>query len=152
GSFDYTVSDGRTTSANAATATIVNDPTLTGTGADEILVAQNAGASIDAGGGNDVLIGYGGGHSPTRGSGNDIFGVTSPSDATNTIVDFNNVTESDKVAIVVSGFGGPPLTKGMDISPFFETSADNNIVISTTIFHYDTTAQTLYYTPDGTTA
>jgi VCBS repeat-containing protein len=155
GSFDYTVSDGHATSANAATATVINNPTstttLSGTGASEILIAQNSGESINAGGGNDVLIGYGGAHALTGGSGNDIFGVTSTSDATNMITDFNNVTEHDKVAISVAGFGGT-LTRGMDITPFFETSGDNQILVPTTIFHYDIGNQTLYYTPDGTTA
>jgi len=40
----------------------------------------------------------------------------------------------------------------MDVSPVFETSSDNMFQSPFSLFHFDTANQTLYYSPDGTTA
>jgi VCBS repeat-containing protein len=152
GSFDYTVTDGHATSANAATATIMNNPTstttLNGGGGGEILVGNNGGGEVlNGGGGNDALIGWGGGYVMTGGSGDDIFGFQSSSDAANTVTDFNNTSASDKIAISASGYG---LTPGQDPSSVFESTGDDQFVFAN--FHYDVSNQTLYYSPDGTNA
>src|SRR6185295_19130930 len=97
------------------------------------------------GGGNDVLIGNSGSHVLTGGSGDDMFAFVAPSDGPNTIMDFNNVTAHDTVAIAASGFG---LTAGQDPSTVFESSNDDQFFGSQ--FHYDTANQTLYYSADGT--
>ena len=155
GSFDYTVTDGHVTSSNAATATVVNNPTdattLAGTGGDDIIIATNGTEALSGGGGNDVLIGNAGAHLMTGGSGDDIFAFRTPGDGPDTIADFNNTTENDLIAIEASGFGGV-LTPGMDVSSVFESSADNEFQSVTAVFHYDTSTQTLYYSPDGTIA
>jgi VCBS repeat-containing protein len=151
GSFDYTVTDGHATSANAATATIINNAAgataLSGTGADEILIGNTgSGEVLDGGGGNDVLIGYGGGYVMTGGSGDDIFSIQSPGDAPNTITDFDNGSSQDRVAILASGFS---LTLGQDPGTVFESSDDDQFIFAN--FHYDNSTQTLYYSPDATT-
>lgn len=67
----------------------------------------------------------------------------------NTITDFDNVSDQDRVAISASAFGGG-LAPGMDASLVFESSGDAEFFGS--LFHYDETAQTLYFSSDGTTA
>ena len=145
------MTDGHATSSNAATATIVNNATgtiaLVGTGGDDILIGNNGSESLSGGGGNDVLIGNSGSHVLTGGTGDDMFAFVAPSDGPNTITDFNNVTAHDTVAIAASGFS---LTAGQDPSTVFESSDDDQFFGS--LFHYDNTNQTLYYSADGTTA
>ena len=68
-----------------------------------------------------------------------------------TITDFNNTTEHDHIAVSASGFGGG-LTAGMDVTPIFETSGDNQFSGAGAVFHFDTGNQTLYFSADGTTA
>ena len=86
GSFDYTSSDGIATSANTATATVINNATttttLTGTGGDEILIATNGTETLNGGGGNDILFGNNGAHMLTGGSGNDNFAFLQPPNGT----------------------------------------------------------------------
>jgi VCBS repeat-containing protein len=155
GSFDYTATDGIATSANAATATIINNATtattLTGTGGDDILIATNGSESLSGGGGNDILIGNSGAHVMTGGGGNDSFAFLHTSDGPGTITDFNNTTQQDHIAISASGFGGG-LTAGQDISSIFETSGDDQFSGFGAEFHFDTANQTLYYSSDGTQA
>jgi VCBS repeat-containing protein len=154
GSFDYTTSDGIATS-NSATATVLNNATsattLTGTSGDDIIIATNGTEALDGGGGNDILVGNSGSHVMTGGSGNDTFAFLQTTDGPGIITDFNNTTEHDHIAISASGFGGG-LTAGMDVTPLFETSADNQFSGGGPEFHFDTGNQTLYYSADGTTA
>lgn len=149
GSFNYTTSDGKTTSSNAATATVINNAAgasaLTGTGGDDILIAVNGTETMSGGGGNDVLIATVSGHAMTGGGGNDTFAFLQPS-GPSTIGDFNNTTEQDRIAVSASGFGGG-LTAGMDVT--FETSGDD-MFSGFSQFHFDTANQTLYYSADGT--
>jgi VCBS repeat-containing protein len=154
GSFDYTTSDGIATS-NAATATIVNNAAsataLTGASGDNILIATNSGEALNGGAGNDVLIGNSGSHVMTGGGGNDTFAFLHTTDGPATITDFNNTTAHDRIAVSASGFGGG-LTAGMDVTSIFETSNDNQFSGLGAEFHFDTANQTLYFSPDGTTA
>ena len=149
GSFDYTVSDGMTSSSSAATVTVVNNApsatSLTGTGGDDILIATNGTETMSGGGGSDVLIATASGNAMTGGGGNDTFAFLQPS-GPSTIGDFNNTTEQDRIAVSASGFGGG-LTAGMDVT--FETSGDD-VFSGFSQFHFDTGNQTLYYSADGT--
>jgi VCBS repeat-containing protein len=153
GSFTYTSSDGLATS-NAAAATVVNNATtattLVGTGGDDVIIATNGTESLSGGGGNDVLIGNGGAHVLTGGSGNDSFVFLQPSNGVGTITDFNNTTQHDHIVMSANGYGGA-LTAGMDVTPTFETSNDNQFS-GFAEFHFDTANQTLYYSADGTQA
>jgi len=152
GSFDYTASDGITTSSNSATATVINNvasaSVLNGTSGDDILVATNGTEALNGGGGNDVLIGTAAGHVMTGGSGNDTFAFLQPPTAPGQIMDFNTTTEHDRIAISASSFGGG-LTAGMDVTSIFETSADNTFS-GAAEFHFDSGNQTLYFSADGT--
>ena len=153
GSFAYTTSDGLATS-NQATATVVNNATtattLIGTSGDDIIIATNGTETLDGGGGNDILVGNSGSHVMTGGSGNDTFAFLHTTDGPGIITDFNNTAEHDHIAISASGFGGG-LTSGMDVTPIFETSGDNQFSGGGPEFHFDTGNQTLYYSADGTT-
>jgi hypothetical protein len=51
------------------------------------------------------------------------------------------------IVIKASGFG---LTPGQDPSSVFESTGDDQFVYAN--FHYDSSTQTLYYSPDGTNA
>lgn len=149
GTFGYTTSDGMTTSSNTATATIINNAAnataLTGTGADDILIATNGTETMSGGGGNDVLIAAAGGNAMTGGAGNDTFAFLQPS-GPSAVGDFNNTSEHDRIAVSASGFGGG-LTAGMDVT--FDTSGDD-VFPGFSQFHFDTSNQTLYYSADGT--
>jgi VCBS repeat-containing protein len=155
GSFTYNSTDGHATSANAATATIINNATtattLTGTGGDDIIIATNGTESLSGGGGNDVLVGNDGAHTLTGGSGNDNFAFLQPSNGLGTITDFNNTTEQDHIVVSASGYGGG-LTAHMDVTPAFETSGDDQFSGSGAVFHFDTANETLYFSADGTQA
>lgn len=152
GSFDYTASDGMTTSSNSATATLINNAAsasvLNGTGGDDIIVATNGTEALNGGGGNDVLVGTASGHVMTGGSGDDVFAFLQPPTAPGQIMDFNTTTQHDRIAISASSFGGG-LTSGMDVTSIFETSADNTFS-GAAEFHFDTGNQTLYFSADGT--
>ena len=154
GSFTYTTSDGIATS-NVATATVINNATsatvLNGTSGDDILIANNGSEALNGGGGNDVLIGNSGAHVMTGGGGNDNFAFLHTTDGPATITDFNNTTAHDRIAVSASGFGGG-LTAGMDVTSIFETSNDNQFLGLGAEFHFDTANQTLYFSPNGTTA
>jgi VCBS repeat-containing protein len=153
GSFTYTTSDGIVTSGNAATATVVNNPTsatdLTGTGGDDIIIATNGTETLDGGDGDDVLIGNSGSHTMTGGAGDDAFAFLSTSDGPGIITDFT--TAEDRIVISANGFGGG-LTAGMDVSSLFETSGDDQFSGSGAVFHFDNANQTLYFSADGTQA
>jgi VCBS repeat-containing protein len=155
GSFTYDSSDGTATSSNAATATVVNNATITtalvGTSGDDVIIATNGTESLSGGGGNDVLIGNDGAHTMTGGSGNDTFAFLQPSNGVGTITDFNNTTQHDHIAISASGYGGG-LTPNMDVTSLFETSGDDQFSGSGAEFHFDTANQTLYFSADGTQA
>jgi VCBS repeat-containing protein len=152
GSFTYDSSDGIATS-NFATATVINNATttttLTGTGANEILIATQGNEALNGGGGNDILFGNNGSHVLTGGSGNDTFAFQSQPTGTNVIADFNNLTEQDHIAISANSFGGG-MTPGMDTTSLFESSADDQFSGAGPLFHFDTSNQTLYYSADGT--
>ena len=154
GSFSYTVSDGRT-SSGAATATVINNAasttTLTGTSGNDILVATQGSETLNGGGGNDVLVSNAGAHTLTGGSGDDVFGFLTYGDASDTITDFNNTTQHDVIAISAAGFGSG-LTPGMDVAPLFDSSGDAEFQSNSSLFHFDTANNTLYFSPDGTTA
>jgi Ca2+-binding RTX toxin-like protein len=124
---------------------------LAGTSGDDIIIATNGGETLSGGGDNDILIGNSGSHTMTGGSGNDTFAFLQTTDGPGIITDFNNTTEHDHIAISANGFGGG-LTSGMDVTPLFETSADNQFSGFGLEFHLDTANQTLYYSANGTTA
>jgi VCBS repeat-containing protein len=155
GSFTYDATDGHATSSNFANVTVVNNATttttLTGTGANEILIATQGNEALDGGGGNDILFGFDGNHVLTGGTGNDTFAFQSQPTGTNVITDFNNTSEQDHIAVSANSFGGG-LTPGMDVSSTFETSGDDQFSGSGAVFHYDTANETLYFSADGTTA
>jgi VCBS repeat-containing protein len=153
GSFSYTLTDGHASSPSA-TATVDNHAasttTLTGTSGNDIIIAQQGTEALDGGGGNDVLIGHGGAHSLTGGSGDDIFAFLQTTDGPDTITDFNNTTQHDLIAISANGFGSG-LTPGMDVTPVFETSGDDQFQSSASLFHFDRANNTLYFSADGST-
>jgi VCBS repeat-containing protein len=155
GSFDYNTTDGAAVSSGSGTVTLVNNPvsttTLTGTSGDDILIARVDGTKLDGGGGDDILIGNAGAHVLTGGSGDDVFAFQVVPDGPNSITDFNNGTDHDRIAISASAFGGG-LTVGMDVATVFESSAHADFQSNTSLFHYDTSSDTLYYSADGTTA
>jgi VCBS repeat-containing protein len=154
GSFDYTSSDGIATS-NSATATIINNgasaTVLNAGSGDNILIATNATEALNGGPGNDIFIGNSGSHVMTGGGGNDTFAFLHNTDGTAVITDFNNTSAQDHIAVSASGFGGG-LTAGMDVTPIFEASGDNQFSGSGAEFHFDTANQTLYFSANGTTA
>jgi VCBS repeat-containing protein len=154
GSFTYDSSDGIATSANNATATVLNNDAsateLNGTSGDDIIIATNGTEALNGNDGNDVLIGNSGSHVMAGGSGNDAFAFQSTSDGLGIITDFNNTTESDHIVISANGFGGG-LTAGMDVSSVFESSADDQFSGFGAVFHFDSTNNTLYFSADGTT-
>jgi VCBS repeat-containing protein len=155
GSFTYNSTDGIAVSSNTATATVTNNATtataLTGTSGDDILIANNGTETLSGGAGNDILIGNSGSHVMTGGSGNDTFAFLQTTDGPGIITDFNNTTEHDHIAVSAAGFGGG-LTAGMDVTPLFESSGDNQFSGFGPEFHFDTGNQTLYFSADGTTA
>ena len=74
GSFDYTASDGQQLSGFAEVTVDANaGSTITGTGADEILIAGGENDSLDGGGGDDFLVGGAGFDTMTGGAGSDTF-------------------------------------------------------------------------------
>jgi VCBS repeat-containing protein len=155
GSFTYDATDGHATSSNFATVTVVNNATttttLTGTGANEILVATQGNEALNGGGGNDILFGFDGNHVLTGGTGNDTFAFQSQPTGTNVITDFNNTAEQDHIAVSANSFGGG-LTAGQDVTSVFETSGDDQFSGSGAVFHFDTANETLYFSADGTQA
>jgi VCBS repeat-containing protein len=155
GSFTYNAADGHVTSSNFATATVINNATttttLTGTGANEILIATQGNEALNGGGGNDILFGFDGNHVLTGGTGNDTFAFQTQPTGTNVITDFNNTTQQDHIAIGANSFGGG-LTAGQDVSSIFETSNDDQFSGFGAEFHFDTANQTLYFSADGTQA
>ena len=155
GSFTYNSTDGIAVSSNTATATVINNATsatsLTGGPGDNVLIATQGGELLTGGSGNNVLIGNSGSHVMTGGGTSDTFAFLHTTDGPDTITDFNNVTANDHIAVSASGFGAG-LTAGMDVTPVFETSGDNQYVAANSVFHFDTGNQTLYFSPDGTTA
>jgi VCBS repeat-containing protein len=155
GSFNYNSTDGIAVSSNSATATVINnDPSstsLTGVAGDNILIATQGGESLTGGSGNNILIGNSGSHVMTGGGTSDTFAFLHNTDGPITITDFNNVTANDHIAVSASGFGGG-LTAGMDVTPIFETTADNQFSGTGAEFHFDTANQTLYFSANGTTA
>ncbi len=153
GSFEYQPTDGRAL-GSTATVTVTNVgpvATLTGTSGADILIGTQSGVALDGAGGNDILFGGAGAHTLTGGSGNDIFAFQAPSDGVATITDFNNSSETDRIAVSASGFGSD-LYAGMDASAVFESSGDAAFESVFSRFHYDTSTQTLYYSGDGTDA
>jgi len=154
-SFTYNSTDGIAVSSNAATATVINNATsataLVGTSGDNILIATSGGESLTGGSGNNILIGNSGNHVMTGGGTSDTFAFLHTTDGTDTITDFNNVAGQDHIAVSASGFGAG-LTAGMDVTPVFETSSDNQFSGAGAVFHFDSANQTLYFSANGTTA
>jgi VCBS repeat-containing protein len=155
GSFTYGSTDGIAVSNNTATATVINNATsatsLTGGPGDNVLIATNGGESLTGGSGNNILIGNSGNHVMTGGGTSDTFAFLHTTDGTDTITDFNNVAGQDHIAVSASGFGAG-LTAGMDVTPVFETSNDNQFSGAGAVFHFDSANQTLYFSANGTTA
>jgi len=155
GSFDYNSTDGIAVSSNTATATVINNAasstSLTAGSGDNILIATNSTETMTGGTGNDIFFGNSGSHVMTGGGGNDTFAFMHTTDGPATITDFNNVTAQNHIAVSANGFGGG-LTAGMDVTPIFETTADNQFSGTGAEFHFDTANQTLYYSANGTTA
>ena len=152
GSFTYTSTDGLATSANAATATVINNAatasTLNGTSGDNILIATNGTETLNGGAGNDILFGNSGNHVMSGGAGNDTFAFMHTTDGTATITDFNNTSQHDHIAVSASGFGGG-MTAGMDVTSIFQTAASDQFN-GLSGFLFDTANQTLYFSADGT--
>ena len=155
GSFTYNSTDDIAVSSNTATATVINNPasstSLTASSGDNILIATNGTETMTGGTGNDIFFGNSGSHVMTGGGGNNTFAFMHTTDGPATITDFNNVTAQDHIAVSASSFGGG-LTAGMDVTPIFETTANNQFSGTGAEFHFDTANQTLYYSADGTTA
>jgi len=152
GSFSYDVTDGIATSTPATVTfdnNASNSTTLTSTGGGDIIIGDNTGETLIGGTGDDILISNAGGQTMTGGGGNDIFAFEQLAGSPRTIVDFNNTTAQDQIAISAEGFGGG-LTPGMDASSVFETSGDNSFASTDSRFHFDTASQMLYFSPDGT--
>lgn len=155
GSFEYTAFDGITNSNNSATVTVSNNATLittlTAGNGGSILIATQGNETMIGGAGNDVLATSSpGNHVMTGGGGDDIFAFRLPPANPSQIIDFNNTTEHDRIAISANGFGGS-LTASMDVTSTFETSADNSFS-GAAEFHFDTGNQTLYFSADGSQA
>lgn len=129
--------------SNPATAT-----TLTAGSGDSILIATQGSEQLVGGAGNDVLIATTGGNVVTGGGGNDTFAFLQPPTTPGQITDFNDMSQHDRIAISVGGFGGG-LTAGMDVTSIFESSADNSFS-GAAEFHFDTANRTLYFSADGT--
>jgi VCBS repeat-containing protein len=72
GSFNYVVTDGSLTATAPVTVSIDTTGALDGTGASEILIAENGGTTVNAGGGNDILLGNNGADIMNGGDGADI--------------------------------------------------------------------------------
>jgi hypothetical protein len=87
----------------------------------------------------------------TGGGGDDIFAFEHIGDGPNTIADFNNTSAHNVIAVSAGGFGGG-LTAGMDATSVFESAADSLFVSNADRFHYDTSSDTLLFSPDGTDA
>jgi VCBS repeat-containing protein len=151
GSFTYDTTDGSLVSAGSGTVTVVNNPSspLNGTGGNDIIISTVGGSALNGGGGDDILIGNSGAHLLTGGSGDDIFSFQLLPDDVNEITDFDNTVDHDLIGISAAAFGGG-LTAGMDVSLVFESTADAEFVGG--LLHYDTTANALYFSSDGTTA
>jgi Ca2+-binding RTX toxin-like protein len=151
GSFTYTSTDGLATSANDATATVINNAAtasvLNGTSGDNILIATNGAETLNGGAGNDILFGNSGNHTMSGGAGNDTFAFMHTTDGTETITDFNNTSQHDRIAVSASGFGGG-LTAGLDVTPMFQTAASDQFN-GLSGFLFDTVNQTLYFSADG---
>jgi VCBS repeat-containing protein len=106
GSFTYDATDGHATSSNFATVNIVNNATttttLTGTGANEILVAAQGNEALNGGGGNDILFGFDGNHVLTGGTGNDTFAFQSQPTGTNVITSLPGLTRQSILGLSIS--------------------------------------------------
>jgi len=154
GSFSYQVTDGTTTTP-PVTAAVDNNtsgtsPLNAAASGNSILIGEG-GETLNGGAGNDVLFGNGGFHTMTGGAGDDVFAFLQTTDGGNTFTDFNNTSEHDLLAVSASGFGSG-LTAGMDVTPIFETSGDDQFQSTDSRFHFDTANDTLYFSTDGTTA
>ena len=154
GQFSYDVTDGISTSAPATVMfdnNASNSTSLTASGSGDILIGDNPAETLAGGAGDDILISNAGGQTMTGGGGSDIFAFEQLSSSPRTIIDFNNTTAQDQIAVSAGSFGGG-LTPGMDVSSIFETSADSQFASTSSRFHFDTANQMLYFSPDGTSA
>ena len=101
--FDYTVTDGIASDDGRVSVTTVQGSTLTGTAANEILLAGNGSDTLNGGGGNDILIGGQGADTMTGGTGADVFRWsladqgTTTTPAADRITDFDNSAAGDKL-------------------------------------------------------
>jgi VCBS repeat-containing protein len=141
---------GRTAIQFPDAVALVDGPTLGGWIRSQVTGTTGSEALV-GGSGNDVLVDNPSIHVLAGGSGDDTFTFLQTTDGTNTITDFNNMTEHDVVAVSASGFGGG-LTAGMDVTSLFETSNGNLFQSSDSRFHFDAAQQTLYFSADGTAA
>jgi len=96
------------TSGTVIVGTSGND-TLIGTSGDDTILGLAGNDTIDGLAGNDSLVGGPGNDSITGGLGNDIFRFNDLGDAFDTINDFNNTTEADKIHLS-TGFNQPGAT------------------------------------------
>jgi serralysin len=78
---------------------------VTGGSGDDTLTGGKTDNVIIGGAGDDVINGGAGADTLTGGIGNDKFMFLKVAEAGDTITDFNNTTQDDKIGIVLSGFG-----------------------------------------------
>jgi Ca2+-binding RTX toxin-like protein len=95
-----------------------------------------------------VLIGNDGAHTLTGGGGNDNFAFLQPSNGLGTIIDFNNTTQHDHIAISASGYGGGLTANGRHVG----VRKLRRRPVLGGVLHFDTANHTLYFSADGTTA
>ncbi|KLN61529.1 hypothetical protein WH96_03890, partial [Kiloniella spongiae] len=100
GSFDYTVADGIDSDDANVSVEVQDGDTITGTGADEILIGGDGNDILLGGGGADILIGGEGHDTLTGGAGADTFGFTGSLDSSNrdTVTDYN-LAEGDVINV-----------------------------------------------------
>ncbi len=139
------------------TDTLTGFENLTGSAFGDTLTGNAASNTLSGGAGDDILIGGAGADVLKGGEGNDTFKFMKPADGGDLILDFNNVSEHDLIAISKSGFGiGSKVafdTSDMNdfASHYFVSGADAAATESGHgQFLFDTATGSLSWDSDGT--
>jgi hypothetical protein len=124
---------------------------------------SNGGYTLTGGTGNDVILSSSHVDTMTGGSGSNTYefnnpldgggqgsGVTISTSNTDQITNFHPATDSIEVS--AAGFGGGLTFDEIFNSTQVQNSSTNSFTNSSERFLFDTTNQTLYYSPNGTTA
>lgn len=127
-----------------------------GSGYGDLITGDGLANVLDGGEGNDTLIGAGGTDELSGGLGNDLFRYLNPLQGGDTVVDFNNTSEADKISIVRSGFGiaatvdhGKAGVSNFD-TEYFAANAAGTATKAHGQFIFDTNDFTLSWDADGT--